>query len=218
MNLPRTVISNIENGRRSKITVAEVLALAAVLEIPPVALIVPVGFVESFEMLPGQFGDPLESAEWISAQAFKTEKAAEDFNKSHFGLVDELKDVRLHAEGALERLGRARQEFAELTDADRESWARYSLLQQEIKKALAEMPTDADSPGGAYSPEGAPSLVALMDKSEEMRNEGALKYFEKHHSVKWCEKEFKSAREEYLAMWRELDSLGVVIPPLADWV
>ncbi|MFB6989128.1 helix-turn-helix domain-containing protein [Streptomyces sp. NPDC056304] len=67
-NLPRTVISNIENGRRGNVTVAEVALLAAALHVPPTALVYPVGYAEEIEFLPGQTVAPLEAVDWWSGE------------------------------------------------------------------------------------------------------------------------------------------------------
>ncbi|MBT2490678.1 helix-turn-helix transcriptional regulator [Streptomyces sp. ISL-96] len=67
-NLPRTVISNIENGRRGNVTVAEVLILAAALEVPPTALVFPVGYEAEVEHLPGKTASPLEAADWWNGE------------------------------------------------------------------------------------------------------------------------------------------------------
>lgn len=62
--LQRTVISNIENGRRANLTVAEVAVLAEALGVPPAALMFPAGHVEEVEVLPGKTVTPLEAADW----------------------------------------------------------------------------------------------------------------------------------------------------------
>lgn len=64
ITVPRTVISNIENGRRSNVTMAEILILAAALDIPPTALVHPVGYVDQVEYLPGRTAPPLDAADW----------------------------------------------------------------------------------------------------------------------------------------------------------
>lgn len=62
--LARTVISNIENGRRGNVSVAEVMILAAALGVPPAALVFPVGHVDEVEYLPGQAAAPLSVLDW----------------------------------------------------------------------------------------------------------------------------------------------------------
>src|SRR5260370_22197613 len=49
----RSVIADMENGRRRYITAAELIVLAAALETAPVALLYPAPYDESVEYLPG---------------------------------------------------------------------------------------------------------------------------------------------------------------------
>ena len=53
MPIPRSVLANLESGRRDTVSVAEVLVLAAALDVAPIELICPVGFDKQTEMLPG---------------------------------------------------------------------------------------------------------------------------------------------------------------------
>ncbi len=62
--MARTVISNIENGRRGNVTVAEVIILAAALGVPPAALVFPVGYADRVEHLPGESAAPLAALDW----------------------------------------------------------------------------------------------------------------------------------------------------------
>ncbi|WP_051737809.1 hypothetical protein [Pseudonocardia halophobica] len=52
--LDRSVIAKIEKGQRRTVTVADILALAAALEVTPVALIFPLGEQEEFQVLPNR--------------------------------------------------------------------------------------------------------------------------------------------------------------------
>ncbi|MFD4320146.1 helix-turn-helix domain-containing protein [Streptomyces sp. NPDC058548] len=68
-NVPRTVISNIENGRRTNVSVAEVLVIARALGQPPGALVFPAGYVDEVEYLPGKKTDPLVALDWWSGES-----------------------------------------------------------------------------------------------------------------------------------------------------
>lgn len=67
-SIPRTVVSNLENGRRSGVDLSEVLVLAKVLGVPPIALVIPAGEVGSVEILPGQDMSTSDALEWFSAE------------------------------------------------------------------------------------------------------------------------------------------------------
>ncbi len=68
MPIPRSVLANLESGRRGTVSVAEVLALAAALDVSPVELMCPVGFDEQAEMLPGRTADPREALRWFTGE------------------------------------------------------------------------------------------------------------------------------------------------------
>jgi len=68
MAIPRSVLANLESGRRETVTVAEVLVLAAALNIAPIELMCPVGFDKQTEMLPGRMMDPPDAMRWFTGE------------------------------------------------------------------------------------------------------------------------------------------------------
>lgn len=68
MPIHRSVLANLENGRRPSVSVAELLVLAAALEVPPLLLVLPVGRQQSIEILPGLTIDTWEAARWWEAR------------------------------------------------------------------------------------------------------------------------------------------------------
>ena len=68
MAIPRSVLANLESGRRETVSVAEVLALAAALNVSPIELICPVGFDKETEILPGRMLDPLSAVRWFTGE------------------------------------------------------------------------------------------------------------------------------------------------------
>jgi transcriptional regulator with XRE-family HTH domain len=73
----RVVIANLERGHRETITVGELMALAAALDVPPVTLVFPVGEPGEVEYLPGRTADAWDAALWFSGDAKLTTDAAE---------------------------------------------------------------------------------------------------------------------------------------------
>lgn len=67
-HLTAAVITNLETRRRPgrEITVEELLALASVLQIPPLLLIAPLGADETLEITPGHGKGVLDAAAWIA--------------------------------------------------------------------------------------------------------------------------------------------------------
>ncbi|MFE0189271.1 helix-turn-helix domain-containing protein [Streptomyces sp. NPDC058989] len=68
MEVPRATISNLENGRRTSVSVAELLVLAAALDVPPATLVFPVGYAEQTEALPGAMTPPYEAVRWFGGE------------------------------------------------------------------------------------------------------------------------------------------------------
>lgn len=68
MPIPRSVLANLESGRRETVSIAEVFVLAAALNVSPIELMCPVGFDKQLEVLPGQEVDPLVAMRWITGE------------------------------------------------------------------------------------------------------------------------------------------------------
>ena len=66
LEISRSTLADLENGRRENITVTELLMLAAVLDVPPVQLMLPVlRDEETVEILPGYSVAVWDAALWI---------------------------------------------------------------------------------------------------------------------------------------------------------
>ncbi len=61
----KTVIANLETGRRSVVNVAELIVLARVLDIEPTQLIYPLGREDTVEAIPGVEMKTWEAAKWF---------------------------------------------------------------------------------------------------------------------------------------------------------
>jgi transcriptional regulator with XRE-family HTH domain len=68
MAIPRSVLANLESGRRETVSVAEVLVLAAALNVAPIELMCPVGFDKQTEMLPERMMDPPDAMRWFTGE------------------------------------------------------------------------------------------------------------------------------------------------------
>jgi transcriptional regulator with XRE-family HTH domain len=64
-HVPRNVVANLENGRRETLSIAEVLILAAALDVPPVLLVAPVGRKRYVQLLPEVVATSWEARGWI---------------------------------------------------------------------------------------------------------------------------------------------------------
>lgn len=66
VNVNRSVIANIENGRRSAVTIDECIALALALDVALVDLITPNGVEHTIEPVPGTTVDVGDYREWMT--------------------------------------------------------------------------------------------------------------------------------------------------------
>jgi transcriptional regulator with XRE-family HTH domain len=63
--MKRSVLANLESGRRTTLSVPELIILADVLQIPPALLLYPLGYAELIEVLPGQVATPEQAMGWL---------------------------------------------------------------------------------------------------------------------------------------------------------
>lgn len=69
MPIRRSVLANLENGRRDAITIAELLVLARALDVSPLLLVFPVGRREEVEALPERALPTWDAALWFFGEA-----------------------------------------------------------------------------------------------------------------------------------------------------
>lgn len=67
--MDRDVLANIETGRRRSVAVGEWLALAAALDVPPLALLLPTPEQGRLEVIPRAALDEMAMRSWVSGQA-----------------------------------------------------------------------------------------------------------------------------------------------------
>lgn len=66
--IARSVIANLESGRRSSVLVAELVILAKALGVPPIVLIYPVGRSEKINVLPANEMSPWQALQWFTGE------------------------------------------------------------------------------------------------------------------------------------------------------
>ncbi|MFB6567362.1 helix-turn-helix domain-containing protein [Streptomyces noursei] len=72
--LDRSVIAKLERGIRQSVSVADLLVLAKALDLPPLALVFPVGYEEEVEVLPGRSEHPVTGLRWASGEGVLPEE------------------------------------------------------------------------------------------------------------------------------------------------
>lgn len=103
--VPRSVITNLENGRRDTVTVAELLIFGAALSIPPLLLLYPVGELDAQDVLPDRELAPIVGFDWASGGAPLPDQDMNAFHEAarviwlfgnHRINVEQLVDARLN--------------------------------------------------------------------------------------------------------------------------
>ena len=102
--IPRSIIANLENGRRASVDLAEVLILAKALDVPPVALLVPAGQTGAMEILPGQTYSTDDALQWITGETMLDDEPEEDTVEERF---DEIRRHRQAVHNLLKSVSRA---------------------------------------------------------------------------------------------------------------
>ncbi|WP_336879871.1 hypothetical protein [Rhodococcus globerulus] len=116
----RSVIANLESGRRANMPLADVLVLAQALRVPPGMLVFPLGRFETVEALPGRAVDTSEAVRWWDGQrrplvpvvdkgrvsdaeqldGERESYGVHDLFLHHWHLIDEIRSVQAWAKRA----------------------------------------------------------------------------------------------------------------------
>jgi transcriptional regulator with XRE-family HTH domain len=111
--IKRTVLANFEAGRRPALSVAELLILARILQVPPVLLLFPVGQETGSEVLPGTSVDTWSAAKWFTGETEaipgETEERQETepvrLYREHEQVVEEWREVQRKIKAFLGAVG-----------------------------------------------------------------------------------------------------------------
>lgn len=64
----RSIVANVEAGRRDSVSIQELLTLAFVLGVPPALLLFPVGSPVAVEVMPGKAAPPWDALRWFAGE------------------------------------------------------------------------------------------------------------------------------------------------------
>ncbi|MFE9432192.1 helix-turn-helix domain-containing protein [Streptomyces sp. NPDC006640] len=141
MPIQRSVLANLESGRRTTVTVAEVLVLAHALNVPPGVLMFPVGHEQESEVLPGSWVEPGSAVEWLAGRSFFAGEAADDFFETPLGFFRLHQDAATDLRRGILARDAAWNEVARLTVAhqeDERDYETYSAQAAEVRRQLTE--------------------------------------------------------------------------------
>jgi hypothetical protein len=146
--VPRTVITNLENGRRDAIDVTELLVIAAALNVPPVLFIAPIGYRESVQILPNVDESPWRARGWFlgavplatacyDRECFLDARTAIEAYDDHASLIREHANLR----DTVQKRLRARRAYMtdERRDVDSADLNRLDVMANEMARSLAHI-------------------------------------------------------------------------------
>lgn len=217
MPIQRSVLANLESGRRTTVTVAEVLVLAKALGVPPGALIFPVGTQPVVEILPDGYVEPLSAVNWLSGHVFFDDNVAESFYDSPLGLLrrhdDEAKGLlrlltaRSHARSGLVDAQRNyephRERHTELSERSAFLLARINDISARLKRHPEYDKFDQ------YVVEHR----QIVDEASEMSALGAQVTYASQR-VNQLEQEVAAKTDVVQALRRHMRAVGVLPPAL----
>lgn len=188
MPIQRSVLANLESGRRTTVTIAEVLVLAAALNVPPAILVFPVGQTETVEMLPDFPAEALEAVDWLagvrprdsqhpfSRNALFLYRRHRQLARSLRNQLREREDVRaeyIAASGEKEAL------TTQLDYAKAQARQAYAALAT-VRERRAEVPGDDERERVELAQARAAADMATAESVELERRLSQVMYLEKH--------------------------------------
>ena len=129
----RSVISDLEIGRRRYVTTAELIVLALALDTAPIALMYPAPYLDKIQALPARDGGRARELETILAVQWFSGLPGLDLDHLGMPIVDQM-----NYQSHLLALNRARKAFA-LDERKQELSARLALRRRAKREGLAEV-------------------------------------------------------------------------------
>lgn len=163
-------LKNLESGRKTSITVADLLVLADVLGIPPITLLFPVGSSATVEVLPGKEVSAWDALVWFTGEEPRHQPTPE-------GTAREILDVFRHhgdlmtAAMASMAMAKEQRRTADTTlDRHRKSklWARVAGYEEHIVEDCKELRSfRTHMRERKLEPPVLPYELAFVDSTEE---------------------------------------------------
>ncbi|MFE7803983.1 helix-turn-helix domain-containing protein [Streptomyces sp. NPDC057430] len=165
MPIQRSVLANLESGRRTSVTVPEVLILAAALDTPPGLLLFPVGKEQLTEFLPGTFQEPHLALDWLSGRMALDLGEAPRSRNIELNLIDTHEELMSRLVSAVRVREGARKALAAAMND--ELVEQYGEHEREMAQLIKEL-VAADNAEGRATEEGRRRLDELTERHERL--------------------------------------------------
>lgn len=215
MPIQRSVLANMESGRRTTVTVAEVLVLAHALDVPPGVLLFPVGYQTQCEVLPGGCQEPASAVDWLSGRTFFTEGASGDFFETPLGIVRLHQDQVRKLRQAMRARKHARRVAALAADEYRQADQRRANVSTELDEAVQREIGGIESATDSDHLSARRSRLAEQKASQEQVAEAARTQYEYARERMVHAEQAVVTSEHAVSAYREqLRSRGLALPLL----
>jgi transcriptional regulator with XRE-family HTH domain len=138
----RAQVTNLEAGRRTSITIGELLVLAAVLHVPPLLLLLPIGRHAGVELLPGRVAETWQSVQWLTGERPVPGQMSDDQWRTAANLLGLYRD---HASLVDEHSGQTRVDAGRTADQVAAERQRIEQRLRVVRQAIrdrGELPPD----------------------------------------------------------------------------
>ncbi|WP_327268771.1 helix-turn-helix domain-containing protein [Streptomyces sp. NBC_01218] len=198
--IQRSVIANLENGRRASIGVAEVLVFAAALDVPPGVLMSPVGQTAEVEIFPGEMEDPYSVIQWIAGVTYRDGGTEGEHAGNPLPLYEELALL-------LADVGDLRERVESLTDITDRTRPAFEVLKAELaerQRRFDQLSAESDELGqGLASEDPRVSREALKETRKILDDMKAL-----HAEMKAASVDIERAAQPFINLSATKDELA----------
>jgi transcriptional regulator with XRE-family HTH domain len=221
MPIKRSVLANMESGRRTTVTIAEILILAAALNIPPALLVFPVGQTERVEKLPGVEVEPLDAADWLGGVApMKSRRPFPDntliFYRRHRTLVSRLRRLLRERELAHAHYVMGGDSLEDARRASQAARARWARAEEELASLRAQLesgvPDDATRERALEAEEGTHEATTAYRHAQMVVAELEMRA----RNLDSAEHAIRERAIDLEKLRAEIQKAGLVLPRLRD--
>jgi len=137
--ITRAQIANYESGRKQSLDIAELIVVAAALDMSPVTLVYPGPYEQGIELLPGVEASEFEAAQWFSGLGYWWVIAGSDdeaWRTAGRAWVNSMRTLRAHRQLQEAELMRAQVMARGDFDRDRDQIVFYDRRIEQIRQEL----------------------------------------------------------------------------------
>ncbi|WP_405548901.1 hypothetical protein OG215_15270 [Streptomyces globisporus] len=213
MPIQRSVLANLESGRRTTVTVAEVLVLAEALEVAPAALIFPVGYSQEVESLPSVEVSPLRAVDWLSGYT-KLSGFPKHHSNSPLAALRRHRELAAELRTAVSDRERLRSEALLAQRRAIDAQRRHDHLRVLVHGLEYELTESAEDSGGLDAELVKRHIEAAAAEAESAQAAQAAEFME--YKVEATESGITNLARRLAKAQKQIEENGWLAPPLRE--